>query len=198
LRRVGLCILIGACIAGPLACARARTESAPGPTRNVTVAAECPRIRVIPTEPSEPPDDTTLVMRAIGQQLCKDYRGGPLLFSVLRMCGDVHPQPCDFHPPQIPNVTKVPRYIDVAMQAAGGAPCFPASCSVTGTLAEFELNEPRIYSDSAFVKVTIILTADRTASSTYFERHVYRANRMSRWAWRATARYLESHGHYEP
>lgn len=155
-----------------------------------------------PDAPAEmligPADDTTLVMRAVGAQLRKDYRRATLYFSRTLLCGDEHPQPC-----QTSGVRdKLPHVIAVAMAAAGGVPqCTPGAttCSAGPDSFEIAVKAPMVFADSALVSVTAFsrLVSKDSAVLMTFERQTYRASKMSSLAWRVTARYLEATGAYE-
>jgi hypothetical protein len=147
-------------------------------------------------------DDTTQVMYAVGRQLRRDYRCAGLLFNAIVMCNDVHSQPCDpalrrdpNDPTRAPNVTSMPRVVAHAMEAAGGRPCFPRSCSAEGALFLFDLETPTFHGDTALVGVTVFPAASKSAR-TRFVRYVYRATRSSPFLYEVTARFLESTGHY--
>lgn len=185
-------ILVGATACG----LRARSSSPAAQTgaQPLVTGERCPSS---PAIDALSPDDTSLVMLALGQQLCRDYRGGIRLFSTLLMCGTGHLQPCD--PTQVASTNPVvPKAIAAAIRGAAGAPCFPMSCATKGSVVEINLTEPRIDGDSAAVTVLAIPTEDRTAATQYFERYLYVLHRVSpsTSAWRVSSRLWAGSGDY--
>jgi hypothetical protein len=188
-------------------CARAPDD------RVQPVVADSSRVAGVaaPTETSSasrtPLDDTAAVMYAMGQQLRRDYRGGPLLFSARPTCDEPNQvPPCVRRSTRDPG--QVPRAVTVAAEAAKGhlvltppgQPCAsPAEhCRLAkDAVALLELGAPLILGDSAFVSVVATFAAEPGADTFPYERHIYRVTRMSKWHWRATARYLDSEGHFE-
>jgi hypothetical protein len=146
-----------------------------------------------------PGNDSLAVMKALGEQIRKDYRGATLLFGRQPVCGDVHPTPC---PSRGGSAQDIPSVVEVVMRAAGGTPACgppPPSCPRPDQKAfVVEVSHPRIAKDSARVGVTAFYkVGDGKDAFLAFERYVYGMTRMSPYAWRATVRYLESTGAYE-
>jgi hypothetical protein len=148
-------------------------------------------------------------MRAIGLQLRRDYRGGPLLFATRLTCDETEDSvPCGKRN-AIEASRVVPRAIVVAVKAAEGhfaqdrqpgQPCStPAAyCRLAKeAVALLALSAPMISGDSAFVRVVATFALEPGAETFAYERHIYRVTRMSQWHWRVTARYLDSEGHFE-
>ena len=146
-----------------------------------------------------PGNDSLAVMKAVGEQVQKDYRNSTLLFSKQPVCGDVHPAPCQ--PPGGDAGASAP-VVDVVMRAAGGTPACgppPPTCPRPDQHAiTIEVSYPRLAGDSARVTVSAYTRIGEGKDAfVAFERYIYGLTRMSPYVWRATVRYLESTGSYE-
>jgi len=136
-------------------------------------------------------------MRAVGEQLCKDYRGGVRSFSSPVQCMTENHRACTF--PYSVDPTRLPRFADIAMRAGGGVPCIqlPDGPCPRKPFVRLEVHAPRIMGDSATVKVETFLAEDRDEKGFASNDYLYVVRRTSPFAWMVSSRHFTRHADYE-